>query len=55
LGIGDSLIRNALSWLDKEEAVAKIVEVGEGNEQSLGFYARYGFLLRKTVLKQVKT
>ena len=54
LGIGDSLIRNALSWLDKEEAVAKIVEVGEGNEHSLGFYARYGFLPRKTVLKQVK-
>ena len=54
LGIGDSMIKNALSWLDKEEAVAKIVEVGEGNEQSLGFYARYGFLPRKTVLKQVK-
>jgi len=54
LGIGDSLIKNALSWMDKEGATEKIVEVGDGNEQAFGFYARYGFLPRKTVLKQVK-
>jgi ribosomal protein S18 acetylase RimI-like enzyme len=54
LGIGDSLMRNALSWLDAEGAAAKIVEVGAGNEYSFGFYLRYGFLPRKTVLKQVK-
>ena len=53
-GIGDSLIKNALSWMDKECAASKIVEVGDGNEQAFGFYARYGFLPRKTVLKQVK-
>lgn len=54
LGIGDSLMKNALSWMDKEGAAAKIVEVGDGNEQAFGFYARYGFLHRKTVLKQLK-
>jgi diamine N-acetyltransferase len=54
LKIGDSLIRNALSWMDNEGALAKIVEVGDGNEQAFGFYARYGFLPRKTVLKQLK-
>ena len=54
LGIGDSLMKNALSWMDKEGAAAKIVEVGDGNEQAFGFYARYGFLPRKTVLKQLK-
>lgn len=54
LGVGDSLIKNALSWMDKEGAAEKIVEVGDGNEQAFGFYARYGFLPRKTVLKQVK-
>ena len=54
LGVGDSLIKNTLFWMDKECAVAKIVEVGDGNEQAFGFYSRYGFLHRKTVLKQVK-
>ena len=54
LGIGDSLIKNALSWMDNQGAVAKIVEVGDGNEKAFGFYARYGFLPRKMVLKQVK-
>jgi diamine N-acetyltransferase len=34
LGIGDSLMKNALSWMDKEGATAKIVEVGDGNEQA---------------------
>jgi diamine N-acetyltransferase len=54
LGVGDSLIKNALLWMDKEGAAAKIVEVGAGNEQAFGFYSRYGFLPRKTVLKQMK-
>ena len=38
LGIGDSLIRNTLSWMDEEGAAAKIVKVGAGNEQVFGFY-----------------
>jgi ribosomal protein S18 acetylase RimI-like enzyme len=54
LGIGDSLIKNVLLWMDSEGATVKIVEVGYGNEQAFGFYARYGFLPKKTVLKQVK-
>ena len=54
LGIGDSLVKYALSWMDKEGAAEKIVEVGDGYELVFGFYARYGFLPRKTVLKQVK-
>jgi GNAT superfamily N-acetyltransferase len=53
-GIGGSLIKKALSWMDKEGAAAKIVEVVAGNEQAFGFSARYGFLPRKTVLKQVE-
>jgi len=54
LGIGDSLMKKALSWMDQKGAMAKIVEVGTGNEQAFNFYARYGFLPRKTVLKQVR-
>ncbi len=34
-GIGDSLMKNSLSWMDIEGALAKIVEVGEGNEQAI--------------------
>ncbi len=53
-GVGDALVKRALAWMDKKGAVAKIVEVGFGNEQAFGFYSRYGFYPRKTVLKQVK-
>ena len=53
-GIGDSLMKKTLGWMEQEGAVAKIVEVGVGNESAFSFYSRYGFLPRKTVLKQVK-
>ena len=53
-GIGDSLMKKALCWMDQEGAVAKIVEVASGNEEAFCFYAKYGFLPRKTVLKQMK-
>ena len=32
LGIDDSLIRNALSWMGAEGAAVKMFEVGHGNE-----------------------
>jgi diamine N-acetyltransferase len=53
-GIGDALMKNSLEWMDKKGAVTKIVEVGVGNEQAFGFYSRYGFYPRKTLLKQIK-
>jgi ribosomal protein S18 acetylase RimI-like enzyme len=54
LNIGDTLIKNALDWMDTQGAVTKIVEVCTGNEVAFSFYARYGFLPRKTVLKQTR-
>jgi diamine N-acetyltransferase len=54
LGIGDSLIKKALRWMDMKGAVEKTVEVAVGNEAAFGFYARYGFSSRKTLLKQVR-
>ncbi len=54
LGIGDSLMKRALCWMDQEGAMAKIVEVASGNEEAFCFYAKYGFLPRKTLLKQIK-
>lgn len=47
-------MKKALCWMEQEGAVQKIVDVGAGNEAAFGFYAKYGFLPRKTVLKQVK-
>jgi hypothetical protein len=44
LAIGNSLIKNALLWMDGEGASTKIVEAGAGNEQVFGFYAHYWFL-----------
>ena len=53
LGIGDSLMQKALCWMGQEGAVAKIVEVAVGNEEAFWFYSKYGFLPRKTMLKQI--
>lgn len=54
LGIGATLMKKALEWINQEGAIEKIVEVSVGNEQAWGFYAKYGFLPRKTMLKQIK-
>jgi ribosomal protein S18 acetylase RimI-like enzyme len=53
-GVGDALMKRALAWMDKKGVMAKIVEISVGNEQAFGFYSRYGFYPRKTLLKQVK-
>jgi ribosomal protein S18 acetylase RimI-like enzyme len=55
LGIGGSLLTKALAWMDQSGAVEKIVETSIGNEQAWRFYGRFGFLPRKTILKQVKS
>jgi diamine N-acetyltransferase len=52
LGIGSDLVADAIDWMNQKGAVKKIVEVGQGNEQALGFYAKFGFKTRKTILEQ---
>jgi ribosomal protein S18 acetylase RimI-like enzyme len=52
-GIGDALMRRALAWMDLESAKKKMVAVAVGNEQAFGFYSRFGFKPRKTVLETV--
>jgi diamine N-acetyltransferase len=54
LGIGELLMQKALEWMDENGAAEKILEVTVGNEQVYGFYGRFGFLPRQTLLKQVK-
>ena len=51
-GIGRELMQKALTWLDSVGAKKKFVSVGVGNEQVYGFYAKFGFLPRRTILEQ---
>lgn len=51
-GVGSALMRNALEWLKKKETKKNIVSVAVGNEQAYSFYARFGFLPRRTLLEQ---
>lgn len=52
LGIGDCLMKRALSWMDEMEIKVKTVNVAVGNEAAFSFYERFGFLPRLTLLKQ---
>jgi ribosomal protein S18 acetylase RimI-like enzyme len=52
-GIGDELVRRALSWLDSLPAKRKILVVGEGNESVFNFYRHYNFFPRSTILEQI--
>jgi diamine N-acetyltransferase len=54
MNIGETLVEDALAWMDECGAVEKVVEVSVGNESVWAFYGRFGFLPRKTLLKQVK-
>jgi ribosomal protein S18 acetylase RimI-like enzyme len=54
LGIGEELIRKSLQWMNEMGAEKIVVSVAAGNEQAFGFYEKYGFYPRKTVLEQIK-
>jgi ribosomal protein S18 acetylase RimI-like enzyme len=53
-GIGRALMEKSLAWLSGKEAHKKIVSVAVGNEQVYGFYSRFGFLPRRTLLEKKK-
>ncbi len=54
LGVGDKLMTDSLDWMEQNGGIEKQVEVSVGNEIAWGFYGRYGFMPRKTLLKQIK-
>lgn len=54
LGIGEELMQKSLQWMDEMGAVKIVVSVAAGNEQAFGFYEKYGFYPRKTMLEQIK-
>ena len=54
MGIGGQLMRYALSWMDQNGAVDKVVKATVGNEEALEFYSRFGFLPRLIQLELLK-
>ena len=53
-GIGEQLMQKGLQWMDEMGADKKVVNVAAGNEQAFGFYEKYGFYPRRTMLEQIK-
>jgi [ribosomal protein S5]-alanine N-acetyltransferase len=53
--IGDGLITRVLGWLESMAAATITLGVGGGNENVFGFYRRYGFYPRITILERKKS
>lgn len=53
--IGDQLMQRALEWLNVKNCSVTNVHIAEGNELALGFYEKYGFRKRFTVLQKTST
>jgi ribosomal protein S18 acetylase RimI-like enzyme len=49
-GVGSALIEQALTWLSEKGCATISVGVAEGNEEAFGFYRRFGFHPRMTIL-----
>lgn len=52
LGIGEELMRKSLQWMDEMGAGKIVVNVAAGNEQAFGFYEKFGFYPRRTMLEK---
>jgi len=52
-GIGDELMKRALSWMDERSVSKRILDVGVGNEDTFAFYSKYDFYPRTIILEQV--
>lgn len=53
-GTGSELLRRALLWLGENGSVRNRVSVADGNEAAFGFYRKFGFFPRMTVLEQTR-
>jgi diamine N-acetyltransferase len=53
--IGDRFMKTALVWMDVRGVTVKIIGVAVGNEEAFGFYQKYNFYPRVTVLRQLDT
>ncbi|MDD1761227.1 MAG: GNAT family N-acetyltransferase [Methanothrix sp.] len=53
-GIGGEMMKQALAWMEKEQAVRINIAVSVGNEEALPFYQRYGFFPKHILLEPKK-
>jgi ribosomal protein S18 acetylase RimI-like enzyme len=53
-GIGERLMSEALRWLDRQDCKDIRVSIAEGNEGAIGFYRKFGFAERFTVMEMKK-
>jgi len=51
-GIGDYLVKQAMSWMRGKSVNRIVVEIIVGNEDALRFYGRYGFYPRSSILER---
>ena len=52
LGIGKELMNRALDWMENEGVERKIIMLAAGNEDTLPFYEKHGFIPRSIILEQ---
>lgn len=52
-GIGEELMDRALNFLNERNIEKIIVGVAEGNEEAIGFYEKFGFRKRTTILERI--
>jgi ribosomal protein S18 acetylase RimI-like enzyme len=48
-GIGNTLMKHSLAWMEKKGVKSKKVRVAMGNQDSLSFYRHYGFRPRSII------
>jgi diamine N-acetyltransferase len=53
-GVGDSLMKRALAWMDGFQVKGKRLQVIIGNEKVHRFYARFGFRTRTIIMEQTE-
>ncbi|MGB9978747.1 GNAT family N-acetyltransferase [Methanobacterium sp.] len=51
-GIGDTLMRRSLNWMDQNGVETKKIMIAAGNENTLAFYSRYRFFPKHIILEQ---
>jgi ribosomal protein S18 acetylase RimI-like enzyme len=52
MGIGDTFMKRAMKWMDGKSATRRVIAVAAGNEEAFGFYAKYKFYPRASILTQ---
>lgn len=50
--IGEHFMKSALAWMDSRGVTRKIIGVAVGNEEAFGFYRKFNFYPRVTILRQ---